>query len=318
MKKEEEIKKNHHYVWANYLLRWSNNNRDLYYTKKNGGIAQDSVKSRVVAKHFYKVEKLQQEHVDTINYVINKSGNYLQKKHTQTLDSFMEFQRINEKYKDEELTLTFHAKKSNALENLHTGHENSVMQIMKSLSNRDISILESKDNKLAFTRFIGHQITRTKSFKDKIINKELEFSFGSDFYKNMQHCWWIISYILGTNIGHDLYETIDNDTFSLLINNSSVPFITGDQPVIYINKDITSFHGFYYPISPNIAICLDESNTFKSNKIEINDETANILNKKIAESSNIHIFGKSIEDIINYQKHVGSKINTFILSRKHT
>jgi|GEM_PF-4392087 len=38
-----QAKRKHHYVWANYLKRWSTNNRDIFYTTTTGKIAHDSI-----------------------------------------------------------------------------------------------------------------------------------------------------------------------------------------------------------------------------------------------------------------------------------
>lgn len=53
-----EVKKRHHYVWANYLARWGRGTGDVFYTTRTGKIAHDSVRGIVVDDYFYKISAL--------------------------------------------------------------------------------------------------------------------------------------------------------------------------------------------------------------------------------------------------------------------
>lgn len=73
-KKYLEAKKNHHHVWANYMKRWSPDNKQVYYTtKKNNDIRFDSVKNIAVERDFYQVKPLTPEHVQIIKRWSSKS-----------------------------------------------------------------------------------------------------------------------------------------------------------------------------------------------------------------------------------------------------
>ena len=70
----------------------------------------------------------------------------------------------------------------------------------------------------------------------------------------------------------------------LLCNDSSIPFITGDTPIVNISDQEDSIF-FYYPISPKIAVSIININEPKENiVIELDEslkEIVNCLNKKL-------------------------------------
>lgn len=72
-RKDLEVKKRHHYVWANYLARWGSGTKNVFYTTKNGKFAHDSVRAIVVDDYFYKVTTLTSKHVEVIRSFSRKA-----------------------------------------------------------------------------------------------------------------------------------------------------------------------------------------------------------------------------------------------------
>ena len=62
MKKSNQIKRKHHYVWQHYLKPWTDG-RDIYYVTKTGNIAQDSIRGLAVEKDFYKINALDEQDI---------------------------------------------------------------------------------------------------------------------------------------------------------------------------------------------------------------------------------------------------------------
>ncbi|EEZ40958.1 DUF4238 domain-containing protein [Photobacterium damselae] len=317
-KKHLEAKKNHHHVWANYMRRWSPDNKQVYYTtKKNNDIRLDSVKSIAVERDFYRVKPLKPEHVQVIRIWSLKSPKDLHELHMSYLNDYLKMQYMESLYvqsgkKDETVDKLIEAWKSNGIENYHTAHENEVQEILEALANRDLSILDKDDNMIKFMQFFGHQIARTKNFKDTISNA------ADNHIKTLTlECWWFIGYMFGMSIGRSLYLDRKDDTHCLLINDTDIPFITSDQPIVNVHPALTAEvkppedHecDFYYPISPNVAYMINKSSRFPCGMVQVSVDVVEEMNINIAKRANFHIIGNSKESLKPYKKFVGLNFN---------
>lgn len=206
--KQLQLKRENHYVWANYLKNWSTNNSDVWYTTKKHNIAYDSVKSIAKEKDLYRSQYLSKQHLEVILFLSGQSPKELQILHKSYLNTFLQLQEIEKSYMvsnkiDKKVIEHFEAFKSNTLENIHTAIENDAFDILQELKKQNLKILNTTENMCKFMNFWGHQIARTTPFRDKIIaaqtNQELK-----GIYKES---WWFISYMFGMNIGKKIFET---------------------------------------------------------------------------------------------------------------
>lgn len=320
--KKFQVKTKHHYVWADYLIRWSQNARDVYYTTKRGNIAYDSVRGIAMEKNFYKVTQLDNTHVEVISALSRLSPKYIQEFHTLCLAWFLERQRIqaqlekNFKNNSEQIEKYRQTLNSNGLEDLHTSNEKEVQGVMSCLANRDLSILENDKNMIDFCIYFGHQITRTKAFKESvlILCAELSCKKHPDAEKAIKECWWFISYMLGMNIGIDLYNTKNIDTHCMLLNDTEVAFVTSDQPVVNVYKSLAEFEvvqpadhecDFYLPISPSVAYMINNSDKYEQGINIVSSDTVNELNIKLSRRASNYIVGNSRESLVPLTKYKG-------------
>ncbi|MCU8018619.1 DUF4238 domain-containing protein [Shewanella sp. SM72] len=316
-KKCLEAKKNHHHVWANYMKRWSPDNKQVYYTtKKNNDIRFDSVKNIAVERDFYQVKPLTPEHVQIIKRWSSKSPKDLHEQHMSYLSDYLVMQCLESLYKqgskkDEIADKMIEAWKCNGVENYHTAHENEVQETLVALANRNLSVLDNDDNMIRFMQFFGQQIARTKNFKDTINNT------AANHIKTLTlECWWFIGYMFGMNLGRSLYLDRNDDTHCLLLNDTDTPFITSDQPIVNVHQALTNEikppkdHecDFYYPISPNVAYMINKSNRFPRGKVQVSFDVVEEMNINIAKRANFHIIGNSEESLKPYKKFVGSNL----------
>lgn len=94
-----------------------------------------------------------------------------------------------------------------------------------------------------------------------------------------------------------------NVHLSLLINKTDIPFITSDQPVINLCANYKQLSEktkklvFYYPISPNIAITVNEN---LQDKIKLNVEKVDKYNNAIINASYKYIFTDRLKVIKRY------------------
>lgn len=315
-----EAKKRHHYVWAKYLTRWDSGAKGVYYTTKKGKIAHDSVCAIAVEDYLYKVTTLTKEQVDVIKKFSRLSPESLHQQHMSYLDDFLKLQQAEAIYRrsgvrNQEAEQHLHALKCNLLENLHTSHEHVVQPVLEALAGEQLEVLQDKQHMIEFMIFFGHQFCRTKPFRDGVI-RSLVCSNAMESYvaDAVAHAWWFMSYMFGMNVGYSLYLSRHEDKHALLINNTSVPFITSDHPIVNVHPCVseTTFiapeHAdLYYPISPRIAYIICNSGRFIAGRNSIDETIVVELNSKLASQALVHIVGHSESAIRPFQSFIGRR-----------
>lgn len=168
---------------------------------------------------------------------------------------------------------------------------------------------------IEFMMFFGHQISRTKPFRDGLIRVQprstaLEVAVAD----SMANAWWFISYMFGMSIGLSLYATRHEDKHALLVNDTRVPFITSDQPVVNVHSCVSEtefvapeYADFFYPISPRIGYIICNSERFTPGRNEVDEATVIELNTKVAAQSMMHIIGDSEIAIHPFKKYIGQR-----------
>ena len=120
--------------------------------------------------------------------------------------------------------------KCNLMENLHASHEKSVLPILSELADEQLDMLQDKQQMIEFMMFLGHQIARTKAFRDGVLRAQPRRNIVEIEVANaMTHAWWFLSYMFGMNIGFSLYSSRHDTRHALLVNDTEHPFITSDQ-----------------------------------------------------------------------------------------
>lgn len=324
-RKALEAKKNHHYVWANYMKRWSCNGRDVYYTTKSKEIRFDSIRSVCVEQHFYQVKPLKEAHVQAVIAISAFSPKDLRELHISQLNHYLDVQKKvltyhKSKVQDELADKILYAWECNGLENFHTAHENEAKPILEALANEDLEILKDNVNMILFTQYLAHQSTRTKNFRDTIIAAFSQANSQTEKHiaKAIKECWWFLSYMIGMNIGRSIYLDRNSDTHCLLVNNTNTPFITSDQPMINVHQALKDDVmppeeyecDFYYPISPNVAYMINKSNRFPHGKVHVTVDVVDEMNIKIAKMANVNIVSNNEESLKPYRKYIGTNFSS--------
>lgn len=89
-------KRKNHFVWQHYLKRWSQNDRDVFYTTQSRTISKDSVKGLAMEIDFYKCQSLSSTQLEIIHLISSKADPDTQKHHLEILDSYSKIQRREE------------------------------------------------------------------------------------------------------------------------------------------------------------------------------------------------------------------------------
>lgn len=317
--KRLEVKRQHHHVWASYMRRWSpDNNRDVWYTTEHQKIARASVKRIAVEPDLYRVQRLTEEHIEIIKMLLINSPKPLQQLQKSLLTTYLYRQRVEDHFKSKGIQDSlsdniFDALKGNGIEDFHSAHEKEVQDILKELANRDLSVLTVEDNMISFLHFLGHQIIRTKTKKDQIISS---YHFINPKIANlMEESWWFLGYIFGMNIGESFFNSKNKDTHCLVVNDTDIPFITSDQPIINSSPSLNDEirppedheYDLYYPISPGVAYMINKSNRFPRGKVQASREFVDEMNIKIAKDTNVYLISNDKDILHRYQKYVGHR-----------
>lgn len=319
-RKDLEAKKRHHYVWANYLARWGSGTKNVFYTTKTGKIAHDSVRAIVADNYFYKTTTLTSKHVEVIKGFSRQSPDHLQQQHMSYLNDFLMMQQAETIYRksdirNQEVELHLHAMKCNLLENLHASHEKMALPVLAALADEKLDVLQDKLHMIEFMAFFGHQISRTKAFRDRAIQVQpRRNTMEIEMADAIAHAWWFLSYMFGMNIGFSLYADRHNARHALLVNDTGVPFITSDHPVVNVHSCVseTEFSApkrddAYYPISPRVAYIICDSERFKPGKNEVDEATVVEFNTKVAAHAMVHIIGDAEDAIRPFKEYIGRR-----------
>ena len=311
-----EIKRKHHYIWAYYLKQWSENNRDIWHTTSKNKIVLDSVYGIAWEKDFYKINFLDNQDVDFIKLFTSGSNAELKEIHSGFINDFVLMSNVyaySKRLKPrKELQQALEEFQHNALENLHGSHENDVLKVIQNLKEGRVEILNDSQNRINFFQFIAMQITKTKSFQ-KSLNVTFEDKerfeaipdrpYSHSAYKRLViKNRWLLSYLIGINIGHSLMGSFELNKHVLLRNNTEEGFITSDKPVINVHSCV--FHSkasvcapqnvdFYYPISPNYAYLIYGDNTTKEKVKNLSLSEVKAYNNKMYQSKTAHVFSSS-------------------------
>lgn len=317
MRKKFQIKKEHHYVWANYLLNWSCDGKNLWFVTSKRKLIFDSARMVAKERFFYKVRPLTQEHIFLIEQYLSTCE--IKDYFLDLLDGFVKVQVNEAKCSGHESELALEAYRHNTLENYHSGYEYRAKPIVDRLVTLDLSCLDDDTNVLLLSQYLGQQFARTKSFKQLALlamSKRHNNTDAMFIHKNTTECWWFISHMIGHNLGLSIYSDRHVTTTSLLFNNTKQSFITSDQPVINIHPELTGDidtspedHQFdlYYPLSPQVALVICNSGQFKPGIVNVSIDVVDKLNIMLACRAYKHIFGTEQAAIEPYKRLVGKQ-----------
>lgn len=319
MQKHKQIKRNHHYVWSFYLKSWATGN-NIFYISKRGKVACDSIKGLAKETDFYKISLLNDKDVEFIKSFSEKSPQLLQEIHMSHLNDFIKLSKISNsisKVDHAPLELSYIQKvlEHNSLENLHSFIENSAVEVIKRLAKGDSGCLKLKKNMIAFCSYVGHQMSRTKSFKDRSMKAVRSNPDIGEEHKELldlfEKNWWFLSFMFGINIGCSLYESKGRDNHVFITNDTNHPFITSDHPIINLHSSLESkperqapdSADFYIPLSPQYAYMINNSSDYNHLAFSIDIEEVVELNRKMVNKSYGTVFGSSDEVLRTHNKN---------------
>lgn len=343
-----DIVKKQHYIWREYLSRWTesgdNYKGKVFVLRKSPKGNQSKIEFRELEKigfekYYYDISGFSKKDISILNqFITHMQTRELAKfgieekilNQAATQRDFIEknvmcsSENIENKYQffakllAGDLSFYEDSKNQNVLDKLMEGmlssiyYDDGLSQEQLVALIREFSFNEEVDLKYEFNRFFSMQYfrspmvrTNTKRNIDELKQKFDEINdMDSNFFINMVSVYFAERMAL--NITQNFKSSI-----MLYRNNTDIPFITGDTPIICLNGNkMEGMSRFHYPISPKIAVELiivpkfgDFALVSKNIVMELSQELVDVVkncNKRIADNCANEIYSnieKTLSDL---------------------
>lgn len=294
-----------HYVWREYLRNFCFKDDSVYSLINLFKVVPNNLTNVAQERFFYKLHDITKEDYRFLNgfldYFLKDSDEM--KDYLKTVQMSYLATILKNTIDDEKLTAKFQKDIQNDYFERHmTENESLGKKLILVQSVKELKECFNDKNGFKTILFLSMQFVRTKKQRIKL-NKEFKKS-----KINIDKFSTFVSFSIGNILAYNLIQRRKHNV-SLLINNSSIEFITSDQPVINLedetDKDgIALYFKLYLPLSPIYSIILDfesDENTYK--ELMITDSNyINFLNQKIVSNSNMFLFSKNEKILENIKK----------------
>lgn len=335
-------KRKQHYVFQAYLNSWTDDGK-LCCMRDKKNVFKTGTINVAQERDFYRIKPLNEDEKKFYNLFINRMPADVQKalsnhmniylmpiklqEYLKRLKSLFElkfggYDGIPDNTKEDILKLEnmIDIAINNTEEDYHSDIEGEGAEWLKLLQEKNTSFYykknketrneEDNDEQFNFIFFICTQYFRTKAIRERWISNlepclnhpqwnSLNIPRENIHLENLaHHFFWYIQSICAYNLKKK------NAHLTLLINETDIPFLTSDQPVINICANYKQLDEetkelvLYYPISPKIAITINDENL--ENEIKLNVEKVDEYNSAIINASYQNIFADKLEVLERY------------------
>jgi len=286
------IVKRQHYVWRQYLRSWSSKDRICTLLKEKNEVRTTGLMGVAQERYFYRLQELSISEFELLEGLISKSHHSVQGLLNDFLIPYRAFTDISKKIKgskpNEKIESELREIEINTLEKIHEKFETDGAKLISCRSQEDLKqILSNPDDRNSALIFLCVQYYRTNKVKNDVIN-----SFKDDGKMDISKIWNIVTLIMSFNTARNI--AIDEKLrFRYFENQTNIPFVTGDQPVLNIKQNEKDEYGnvkdleFFYPLSPlnAISVHFENSQTEQIEKILISQPMVEYFNDFVIENS---------------------------------
>ena len=292
----ENVAKNQHYVWKHYLLAWAVGDRVTCRRQRDRSTITTNPKNIASSRYFYELAEFSDLELQYLDNVAKRSRTELGRK---VNGNFVDMFTVTTKLRrlvaslpprDDETRAQTEELLRNAERGLgeswHVLIEHKGTPYLDRLRTGDASFWTDADEAIDSCFFLGAQFTRTARMSKAV--RTVELPLGLD----LARLWPLESHMWGTEIGAGFMQNRATTQATILTNETSVPFITGDQPIINLRPQADPKSVFYYPITPKIALRLTIAEPGCSVSTEtVSQFEAERLNHQMFEWSDDQIYG---------------------------
>lgn len=260
----EQAKIYQHHTPRQYLLPWADSDERVAWYGY-GKVMRSGLTVVGGEDNFYKLKELTIPDVDCMKLFIDGLPELGRKGHKRFLQMYVlptRLKRHLEKRGDcgPDAMRLVDVVRSNLMENYHASIERGFWPYLDLIKARDFSFIDDLNRAIEFFHGFSVQYMRTKAVKERAIQKT------NVLFDDVERVWDVLSYITAVETGRSFFA--DRSSFQILVldNDTQVPFITADQPIINIRADAGSFGPpekveLYYPLSPTQAMLYLENST---------------------------------------------------------
>ena len=285
--------KKQHYVWRRYLNPWKQNPEDKKiwtFIIKYNKVDYVSLMDVAQASYFYKMYELSPIEIQVCRNLAMQLPYFVQP-FAETLLKGYEAISYNMMAENDKRDFALHS-----IDHMQTHFEKMGSPL---LNCKCLDGLRNIQDKYQTVFYLCVQFCRTYKMREAGIVGYKDFPRKSELYKK---AFPFISLLTATTIGHNLVVGNPNTRYIFVRNETSIPFITCDQPVINLKKDDVDEDGYakdlelYYPISPSRAIIISQNHLLDEYSEILADESfVEDKNRKICENASLHIFANNEE-----------------------
>lgn len=286
--------KKQHYVWKKYLKAWADDTEKNIWAKiiNKDAISQVGLTSVAQESFFYKIEKLSEDEMEYCRRFGQRFSPFI-RYYSEELLKFYQAGSAGVKSTDGKTYLS-----NQFFEDIHSGIEELGLPLVDCKSIDDLKGLHFRvlDDSISF---LCTQYFRTRKMRTALVNGTKSSPWESALFDK---AYPYFSMLFASQMSINL---IPQAKYIFVKNNTDVPFITTDQPVINLLKDELDEDGhvkdlkFYYPISPTSAIMISlESNMEMFSEQEVDRDEVARLNAKMKQQAHNFIFANN-ESVIN-------------------
>jgi len=310
-----ELIKLQHYVPRFYLKAWAKSQK--LCVLQEGKIYQTGVRNVAAQNYFYRLNELTTEDIDFVRTeFIEKSHEKLRAGHEYLLHAFTLPHQAKRRLElagrvTPEFEQFFNEMTINANEKYHGSIERQFKPLLDAMIRGDLGFLDNTDQTVAFYHGLAVQVLRTNS------PKRAKANLRPDQYELYQRTAGLIMQILAVNMGLKLWLERSESDIVLLQNDSEIPFITADQPIINLAANPTELNppddwDLYYPLCPKRAMILLMPNSKRLPvSLSVTAGEAHMYNLGIAAHANSQIFASEEGELAAVKAELPAYLSCF-------
>lgn len=284
-----------HYVFRRYLRPWCTSQQIACL--RHGAAKMVGVGDVAVQKYFYELQRLTNEDVTLVRDTLLATANGFVRDLAESLIQCFTLPHTVQNFVESrpglppEVSRWIEEQIINGEENYHCAIEHGLIPALDEMLEGNTSFYSDPKACYEFLYAVCVQYFRTKKIRAAIgaVKSPLP---GSDMNR-VRSLYTLISALI---VADSLYQDRAEHKIVILKNETAVPFVTGDQPIINLHathgQGIPKELEFYYPLSPARAMTLLRAGTDVAEFADVNRVIT--LNELIVKNSHEQVFSNSV------------------------
>lgn len=293
------LTKKQHYVWRKYLKAWIPSGEKVrIYTafKTQTKVSLIALMDVGQQSYFYKMHELSKQDANLMKTMIQGASPILKGIMSDFATAYYSYTELKSIYRTDPTIVIKNPSIERDIKEIEVNTFEKVEGMIECLGHRllecnsidDIKNLETDDCIIETMLYFFVQYVRTKKMHDSYVQG---FNDCPKYKSLIEHAFPFVSLYFAFELSR---KTINSNwSITFVSNNTGIPFITSDQPIINFAYDEKTDDGFelYYPISPSTAIILEiDDQKTRYRECHANEEFVISRNSKMWDNAQLHVF----------------------------